>query len=159
MKSIIKVPKLSFTLIVALVAGCAAFVPQPDPPYVSLADLRISNIGLFEQRYVLQLRIQNPNDFELPITGMEYRVSFNDIEFGRGVSNDPVTVPAYGEALVKVEMVSNLGRLADQLKELELGRGEGLRYGIVGGLSIANRTSKIPFEYFGEIGRQKRAGS
>lgn len=145
----------SLWLWILFLAGCAAVLPRVNPPYVSLSDLRVTNIGVFEQRYTMKLRIQNPNDFKLPITGMDFTVSFNDIEFGRGVSRQNVTVPAYGEAQINVDMVSNLGRLVDQLKELELGGGAGLRYRLVGGLSVANRTDKIPFEYFGEVGRKQ----
>lgn len=152
----VKMSRYSFWAVLLLVSGCAAFAPQVDPPYVSLADLRITNIGLFEQRYGLQLRIQNPNPSELPISGMDFRVTFNDVEFGRGVSHQSVTVPAYGEALLNVDMVSNVSRLIDQLKEVELGRSEGMRYRITGGLSLNHRTGKIPFEYRGEIGGKKR---
>lgn len=68
-----------FTL--ALVA-CQTAGTSLAPPIVHLADLRVKDVRLFEQRYTLALRIENPNPQELPIWGMAYRMSLNDVELG-----------------------------------------------------------------------------
>jgi len=135
-----------------LLVGCAAIQPQVDPPRVALADLRILDITLFEQRYLLRLRIQNPNPFDLPITGMDFTLHINEREFGSGVSRQAVTVPAYGEEVVDVKVISNLARVFQQLHDWDEGRGGRLSYRLSGGLSLANRIGKIPFEYRGELG-------
>lgn len=145
------------TIAAALAASaCAGVYPPLDPPHVTLADLRVRDMTLFEQRYAVKLRVQNPNPVELPITGLEFALYLNDVEFARGVSRDAVTVPAYGEALTEVELVSSLMRLFEQVRGLERGEPQGLRYRLAGGVSLASRAGKIPFEYRGEIGPHPR---
>ena len=43
-----------------LVACATAPTTALEPPIVHLSDLRIGDISLFEQRYVLALRLENP---------------------------------------------------------------------------------------------------
>lgn len=146
-------PLRSITLFALLfvLGGCAALAPKIDPPHVSLSDLKLKDVGLFEQRFTLTLRIQNPNDFALPIKGMDYEVFLNDQKFARGVSNDAVTVPALGEALASVDVVSNAGSLWQQAQTLMNGKQTALRYRLSGGLRVVNRAVKIPFDYQGEF--------
>lgn len=139
-----------------LLAGCAGLTGPLEPPNVSLVDLRILDAGLFEQRYGLKLRLQNPNAIPMPITGMEYKVSLNDVDFGRGVSGAATTVPAYGESVIEVEMVSNLFSLAQQVRDLQMGRGQGLRIGITGGVRLANRAGELPFRIESELAGRRR---
>lgn len=134
-----------------LVAGCAGLFGPLEPPNVSLVDLRILDAGLFEQRYGLKLRLQNPNPFPMPVAGMAYKVSLNDIDFGRGVSREAATVPAYGESVLEVEVVSNLFSLLQRVKDLHAGRGQGLRIDITGGVSLANRAGELPFRIQSEL--------
>ena len=147
---------LTFLLLVAgTFAGCAAMQSPLETPYVTLTDLRMLDMALFEQRYGLKIRVQNPNPVELPITGMSFRLDINDTELGRGVSDQAVTVPAYGEAVMEIKLTSNLVRFIDQIRGLESGKGQSLRYHLSGGLSLANRMSKLPFDYQGEIGQRR----
>jgi len=138
---------------VLVTAACGRLLPiTVETPHVTLASLHIREVTLLEQRYAVKLRIQNPNSFELPIVGMSFRLDLGEIEFARGVSRERVTVPAYGEELMNVEVVSSLVKLLTQVEELEAGRHEALRYRLSGWLSLADYPSKIPFEYQGEIG-------
>jgi LEA14-like dessication related protein len=143
--------KIATLLFVAAACGCVTM----QSPNVSLADLRIVDLTLFEQRYALTIRVQNLNPVELPITGMNFRLDVNDAELGRGVSNQAVTVPAHGDAVVEIAVVSNLARLLDQIRGLESGKAQSLRYRLAGDISVANRFGKLPFEYRGEIGQRR----
>ena len=147
--------KLVTLWLAVLLTGCAALQDSLEAPHVTLTDLRMLDMTLFEQRYGLKIRVQNPNPVELPITGMNFRLDVNDSELGRGVSDQPVTVPAYGEAVVEIKLTSNLVRIFDQIRGLESGKGQSLRYHLSGGLSLANRMSKLPFDYQGEFGQRR----
>jgi LEA14-like dessication related protein len=147
---------LTFLLLVACTfTGCAGWQTPLEAPHVILTDLRMLDMTLFEQRYGLKIRVQNPNPVELPITGMNFRLDINDTELGRGVSDQAVTVPAYGEVVMEIKLTSNLVRIFDQIRGLESGKGQGLRYHLSGGLSLTNRMSKLPFDYQGEIGQRR----
>jgi LEA14-like dessication related protein len=141
--------KLGWPIFAGLLTACALLQTRLESPSVSVANLNVIAIGFFEQRYQLRLRIQNPNDFALPINGMNYHLQFNDEPFARGVSAQLTVVPAFGEKLIDVEVTSNLGTLVKQW--LTLGRETGLRYSLSGSLALGNAFGKVPFNYQGEI--------
>ena len=137
-----------------VLAACAGMGTAPmQAPRVSLVDLRVQDVKLFEQRYGMELRLQNPNSVPLPIVGMEYSVRLNETEFGKGVSRQTITVPAYGEAVVQVDLVSSIWGLLQRVQELQKGRlPQGLKVQIAGGVSLARTTDPLPFMFQGEIG-------
>jgi LEA14-like dessication related protein len=138
-------------LLTVLVSGCAGLGAYREPPRVSLVSIQPKEMGVLEQRYGLQLRILNPNDTALPVTGMQYSLQINDREFAYGVSRQPVSIPAYGEALLDVDVVSNLLRVLQQLQEASTGKQESLKYRISGSISLENHLGKLPFDYHGEL--------
>jgi len=143
--------KLSYLLFPVLLSGCTALPPAIENPHVTLNNLQVLDMTLLEQRYAVTLRVQNPNPVPIPVSGVSFRLDINDTEFGRGVTNQAVTIPAYGEALVELSLVSNLARLFDQVRGMESNRGPSLRYRLSGGLSVSNRFGKLPFDYQGEF--------
>jgi len=135
--------KLALLLVALQLGGCAAMQPALEAPNLSLTAMRVVDVSLFEQR------------FALPVTGMNIRLDINDVEFGHGVTNEAMTVPAYGETVFEINLVSNVIRFVDQIRALEKGTGEALRYRLAGGVSVANRLGKLPFDYHGEIGQHR----
>ena len=134
-----------------MLSGCATMQSQLEPPHVTLTDMRILEMTLFEQRYGLKIRVQNPNPIALPITGLNFQLDVNDAELGRGVSDQTVTVPAHGEAVLEINLTSNLARIFDQLRGFESGKGQSLSYRLSGGLSLSIWMGKLPFDYRGEL--------
>lgn len=154
-------PSLALSLIVLLpllIIGCAWVPARVEPPSVHIADIRLLGASLFEQRYALSLRVQNPNDFDLPINGLSYEVELNDRLFATGASSHAVTVPRFGSALIEVEGVSTLPDLLRQYRQLARGELAGLHYRLKGTLSLRGGRGPIPFDYRGEIGLPDRAG-
>ena len=144
--------KLVLLLLTTILAGCALLQAPLTEPNVSLADLRLLDASLFEQRYAIKIRVQNPNAVDLPVAGTSLQLEINDALLGRGVSNQAVTVPAYGEAVMQINVVSNLTRVLDQIRAFESGAATRLRYRLFGDIRIANRFGTLPFDYRGEIG-------
>lgn len=150
--------RLGFTglaLVLALAAaGCAGLYRYADPPRVALAGIRLLDLTLFEQRYLLALRIQNPNRFELPIEGMSYTLDVNGSEFAHGVNNRKTTIPAFGEQLLEVSVVTDLLGTVKQLQRWEGQRPQKLDYRLKGRIQIASTPVSLPFEYSGKISLQ-----
>jgi LEA14-like dessication related protein len=144
-------PSALLIVVAGSFCGCAGLFTRVDPPFVSLANLSVEDVKLFEQTFGLQLRIQNPNAFDLPISGIVCSLDLNGREFARGVSQQSVTVPAYGDRLLDVQVVSTLGQAFSQIKALQ-SKPQGLQYRLHGSLSVTNRAARIPFEYQGGIG-------
>ena len=129
--------------------GCAG-MGDLEPLSVNLANISLQDATLLEQRYRLQLRIQNPNPVELPIEGLSYEVEINGKPFAKGLSNRAVTVPRYGSELIEVEGTSTLFDVLRQLVELQKGQAKTVQYHLKGKLGLRSG-SRVPFDYQGEI--------
>jgi LEA14-like dessication related protein len=98
----------SLTRAIALLAfiftleGCA-LINDYISPEVSLADMTFEEGSLFEQRVNLVLRVRNPNDFDLPLDGYRFDLALNGKPFAHGFGSDSVTVPRFGEELVRAK--------------------------------------------------------
>lgn len=153
--SIISIRNLLVAILIISIAGllasCASLKGRPEPPRVSLAGLEIGEIGLFEQRYLVKLRLQNPNDFDLDIKGMDYEIFINDRVFAHGVSRNSVSLPSFGEDVLQVDVISSLNRIFEQLRDLEKGFDRPFKYHITGGIKLNNWPVKIPFDFEGEF--------
>ncbi len=134
-----------------LLAGCATTGTYPEQPRVSLVSIQPKNMTLLEQRYGLQLRILNPNETAIPLEGLNYSLEINGREFAYGVSRQDVSIPAFGEALLDVDMVSNLLNVMQQVQEMSNEQPDVLRYRLSGKLSLSNSLLKLPFDYHGEL--------
>lgn len=149
------------TLIVAcalFVSGCASLTPNTEAPDVSITHLKLLDIQLLEQQYGLTVRIQNPNNFPLPIIGLSYQLEINDAKLAHGVSNRAVTIPAFGEKKLELTMVSGTIGIIRQLQSLEQNASKAMRYRLSGKLSLKNRLLPIYFEKLGELDLEQKPG-
>ncbi len=101
-----------------LLALAACSAGDPVSPQVSMVDLRLLESGVFEQRFQIDLRIGNPNDFDLPLDGLTFDLEVNGEDFARGFSNERVTVPRLGEETVSVIATTTLIDLVQQMQLL-----------------------------------------
>lgn len=148
----------AITLLLLLVASCARY-GDPIPPQVRLADLRPATGGLLEQRFRLDLRVTNPNDFDLDIRAINVDLDLNGRPFASGLNNQSVTVPALGNALVPVELSSGILEVVQQL--MGMTRSTEFSYHLkgtayLGGL-FGSRDS-VPFEQSGSLGLGSSVG-
>ena len=132
-------------LSIALLSACAGLGGLSQKPEVSVAGLKLVQVGVFEQRFALKLRVQNPNDVELRINGLSVEVELNGQPFITGLSDKGVTVPRFGEAVLEVMATSTLGSALKQLRELQKGGRERIDYRIVGRLNLSG-IGTVPFE-------------
>ncbi len=107
--------------ILAAVAGCAnvGLEAFDDPDIELLALEPLPSRGL-EARFLLRLRIVNPNPIALDIDGLAYEVFLRDNKVLSGASNKPVRVDAYSEGEASVEvaagMMGSLALIQDLMK-------------------------------------------
>ncbi len=134
----------------ALLGGCAGSAFRPLKPEVTVADIRAEGGNLLEQRFLLTLRVTNPNRFEIPVEGVSFTLDVAGEPFARGVGNKPVTIPAMGEALVEVKATAGLaGLVLRQFKNL--GRGlDKLEYRLQGRL-VSGSFGAYDFDQRGEL--------
>lgn len=140
----------AFLLAVALLllAGCGT--AEPVPPQIRVVDLRLLDSTMFEQRFEINFRIGNPNDFALPLDGLSFDLEVNGETFARGFSNQRVTIPRLGEGNVSVAASTTLFDLLQQLRLLA-GRSD-VTYRLRGHAyldSLERRT--MPYESAGSV--------
>lgn len=97
-----------FMMLAALVvAGCAALPTNLETPEVSFVGLRTVEASVFEQRLEVRLKVQNPNDIELPVNGLDVDIELAEEPFAHGVSAREFVVPAGGEAEFDMLVTAN----------------------------------------------------
>lgn len=77
-------------------SGCSWMTGSFEDPDVKLLKVEVVKARLLEQEFVMRFRIDNPNDFSLPVRGLQYAVQLNDIQLAEGESGQWFTVPAHG---------------------------------------------------------------
>jgi len=135
--------------LVLVLAACAP-IDKAEPPEVSLADIKLLPGGLFEQKFQLELRVTNPNNFDLPLEGLSFKLALNDKPFAQGVSNESVTVPRLGEARIPVVASTTVLDIMQQV--LSLGRRADLTYRLEGMAHLKGLTRRsVPYERDGKL--------
>ena len=135
--------------------GCAGLRLGMQKPEVTVANIRLLDGNLLEQRFLLTLRVMNPNTSEIAIEGLTFKVDLNGQPFAKGVGNQPVVIPRLGEAMVDVTATTGLGGLLRQFKAFK-GR-EKVDYRISGRLVTGN-FGGIDFDQTGEVELPKGLG-
>ncbi|HSV69891.1 MAG TPA: LEA type 2 family protein [Methylibium sp.] len=101
----------------ALALGACASFPTTDPPRVLVAGVEpLPGEGL-ELRFLVKLRIQNPNEAAIDFRGAFVELDLLGQPFASGVSDASGTVPRFGEAVLGVPVtVSALTALRQALR-------------------------------------------
>lgn len=136
MKSIRRIFVFVFLLIT--LNGCAYFQFPYDfnKPSLSLTDITLKKANLLEQVFVAELRIENPNDFELPIDDVEVTVALEGTTLGEGTSSQDFVIPPNGEALFKMKIRTNLLGNLMAIKKIIDSKPDGIHYELTGTIDI-----------------------
>ncbi len=104
-----KIPAF-LTLLCALLLlnGCAAMYGFKEDPKVSIADIRIQEVKALEGVFLIKLRILNPNDVALDLHGIDCDLEINKRHFASGIGDSNQSVPAFGTAVVPVEVYASV---------------------------------------------------
>ena len=104
-----------------LLSGCSSWLTAgPQDPGVHLVKVEVIKAKLLEQRFNLRFRVDNPNDSDLTVRGLHYRIRLEDLLLTEGTSSQWLTVPANGQGFFNVPVRTNLWRHASSVvKRLE----------------------------------------
>ncbi len=64
-----------------------------EMPDVSLAGLSFSEPGLVEHGLTIQLRLKNPNAFDIPVDGLNFALDVDNTAFVQGLTKEDFTLP------------------------------------------------------------------
>lgn len=120
----------------ALSLGACAMMPGRDPVQVQVVGVEpLQGEGL-ELRFMVKLRVQNPNDAPIEYNGVFIDLEVRGSSFATGVSDVTGTVPRYGEAVLQVPVTASALRFARQAL----------------GVYMSNERSKMDYVLKGKIG-------
>ncbi|MBI3355322.1 MAG: LEA type 2 family protein [Nitrospirae bacterium] len=145
--------KLLGTILLATAAGYASWFINGESPEVLVTNVTPLDGTPFEQRLKVDLRVRNPNDYDLQATGLDFRLELNGKRLARGLSNKEFTVPRLSDTVVSVETSTSTLDVMRQV--LGLRKTQELTYGITGVLH--RKDGRLPFENTG--GLVERGGS
>lgn len=142
---------------VLLLAACSGLPLNAVPPKVSIADVEVKSLGLFEQKFDVGLRVANPNDFDLRIEGLDFDLDVNGRPFASGLSRVSTLVPAASSTVLRVDAIMQSKNLIRQIKTLPPETlKEGVPYRIKGRVKTDKTSDWLPFDHAGVYGGEAK---
>jgi len=150
-------PKLPIRLIAAAAASLSIYactgLGDLQTPQLEVLGVQILSTDMFAQRFTVRMHVQNPNDIELPVKGIDYTLLLMGDQFAEGTTDQPFVLPALGEAefdmTITTNFVSSLGRLISRMGG---GKLEDVEYELAGTLMVDKGfVRKIPFNKRGTV--------
>jgi len=145
---------------VLILIGCTNLAPldiqQLQPPKVNLLGLKLSELNLTAQKFLIKLQLNNPNAQGLSINGIDLAVAINGKELAKGATTTPLTLESRGKSTVEIAAVANTLSLLEQ--GLRLMQNKPLEYAINGYLSVLPGIFswvKLPLSYKGTVTLQQ----
>lgn len=140
---------LAAVLVAVSLCGCA--YTRLEKPSLQVVDVQLLKGDLLQQQLKLRMRVQNPNDRQLPVAGITYQLSVGGEAFARGESERDFVVPALGSAEFDVNVTASAATAL--LKLLAGGRKlETLDYRLTGKVALSEGMLRsIPFDEKGVI--------
>ncbi len=140
---------IAIVCLAALLTACATLTGDLDPPKVTIENVEsLPNSGS-TPRFLITLRIANPNKQALNIVGVSYSMELLGKELITGVTNEVPRIDAYSEQTVELEAGVRLFELLRLLAGLGLEQTEELDYRF---------EAKIDFEGFLPTQRVEETG-
>ncbi|GJL60233.1 MAG: hypothetical protein NPIRA03_30900 [Nitrospirales bacterium] len=141
----------TIVLVIGLMSACSTLPRNFETPEISIAGITPKDVTIFEQRFEVQLRIQNPNNFDLGLNGIRFEIELNDKEFGNGTSPAKVIVPRLGSEVVTGEVITGLGSFLRQVQGMNATAAK-LRYHLKGtAFAESPGDFTIPFDDSGKV--------
>lgn len=148
----------SVALLAALLSACASQA-RLEAPNLSIINMQMLESSLFTQRLKVRVRVQNPNDIDLPVKGVSAKLEVAGEEFASGVSANSFVVPAFGESefdlLVDASMARTVLGMLGKGKDKPM---ESIDYRLTGKVSLSSGfVRSIPFDETGSLNLKSNA--
>jgi Conserved secreted protein len=132
-------------------AGCSTFRPKIEPLRLMVVTAGMTSTDMFSQSFLVRLHVENPNDREISVKGIDYQLFLQGDSFAEGLTNRPFKLAAKGETefdmTVRTNFMSSIGRLVSRLNGARK-----VDYSIEGTvLTDITMMKKIPFRETGTV--------
>ena len=113
--------------------GCSS-MGSMEPFDVTLANLNITEVTVFETTMVAKIRVTNPNPEAFSIDGASFKLYLEDKKVGTGTSNESFTVDRLDSKVIDVIFHINNASALLRLKDILEDKDKEVSYGVRGGL-------------------------
>ncbi|MCJ2372947.1 LEA type 2 family protein [Pseudomonas sp. RGM 3321] len=110
---------ISLALILFGLSGCSLLsFDRAQEPEVHLLKVQVVKARLTQQDFKLYFEVENPNDSDLFVRGLNYKISLNDVVLADDQFSDWFFVDAHSRKTFVVPVRTNLWRYAKYIAQL-----------------------------------------
>ena len=138
---------------VLLALGCGV-LPPPNlkAPELRFRNLDVRDVGLESIRFDLIVDVRNPNEIDVPVSGLRVVLELNGQETARGVATESSFVlPGNTTRQVPLAFSARTSDLLDAVRRLPGSLQSGLSYRLKGSASWGASGFAIPFDRSGSL--------
>lgn len=142
--------RIALCIILAACAGCSSMATI-EPLEVTLANVKFTEVTVFETTLVAKLRVTNPNPEAFTIDGGSFKLILDDKKVGTGTASETFTVDRLDSAVI--DAVFHLNNASALLRIQSILQKKDVTYGIRGSLFTEGSfgTRKIKIEKTGRL--------
>ncbi|KXU36129.1 hypothetical protein AXE65_05605 [Ventosimonas gracilis] len=90
-----------------MISGCHT-TEDLKTPQIRLVNIEVEEIKLLEQKFILHLQVDNPNDLTLALHRFSYQLWLNNLEIGNGQLDKRFSIAAHNSRLIEVPLHTNI---------------------------------------------------
>ncbi|MEL0585591.1 MAG: LEA type 2 family protein [Candidatus Thiodiazotropha sp. (ex. Lucinoma kazani)] len=129
--------------------------PIPKIPDIKVKNLDIQKLTLNNAKLLLQIEVDNPNNFSLLLDQLNYNLKLNGFNVGNGLLSQSVAIKQDGRGVINLPLSVNIMQAGMGLYSALLGN-DGLKYELNGSMAATSSNSilsdiKIPLNEQGII--------
>jgi LEA14-like dessication related protein len=143
------------TLLLTACVSLGQDINSLKQPQVSLIALALQDLNPLNPSALVRLKVDNPNDLDLNLSGADVALALNGQAVATGVSRSPVTLASFGTSEIDAEVHGNTLAMAQQL--LLAQSNDNVNYTITGSLHILNwlgPLGRVPFTFDGAVDKK-----
>lgn len=138
------------TVTIAGLLGCAT-TASVEPLEVTLADIEVGEVTVFETTLLARLRITNPNPEPFVVDGASFKLILDGKKVGTGTSPAAFTVERLGSTVIDAEFHINNATVLMRVKDIL--EKQTVSYGVTGSLFTQGTfgTRRMRFDRAGSL--------
>src|SRR4029077_10644162 len=95
---------MRLSLVLAMLTGCSLFMHSIERPTATVRDVSVASAGLTGITGELRLDVMNPNNFGVPLSGIDWQLSIGGARAATGTAQLSQEIPARGVAPITTSL-------------------------------------------------------
>jgi LEA14-like dessication related protein len=129
-------------------------IPVPKMPNVKLQSLDVQQLSMSSAKLLLQMQVDNPNDFSLMLDQLNYHLKLNGFDVGGGLVEKSVNIKQGGQGVIGLPVSLDFAQAGMGLYSALLGKG--MSYDLSGSMNAVSsnpilKSFRIPLDKQGNL--------